>query len=167
MTSRYPLTIAGTTIEEMQNGDTVILPSSSAALQIKLLNIDEPSTVSATAATGTINFDITTQSILYYTTNASGNFTINFRGSSGTTLASLLSTGDAISVSFLCTNGSSAYYNSAVQVDGTGTGVTTKWQGGTAPTSGNASSVDVYNYVIIKTAATPTYTVLASQTKFA
>ena len=78
-----------------------------------------------------------------------------------------MAVGDAISVSFLNTNGSSAYYNSAVQVDGTGTGVTTKWQGGTAPTSGNASAVDVYNYVIIKTAATPTYTVLASQTKFA
>ena len=167
MTTRYPLTIAGTTIEEMQNGDTVILPTSSAALQIKLSNIDEPGTVSATAATGTINFDITTQSVLYYTTNASGNFTINFRGSSGTTLASLMAVGDTISVSFLNTNGSTAYYNSAVQVDGTGTGVTTKWQGGTAPTSGNASAVDVYNYVIIKTAATPTYTVLASQTKFA
>ena len=167
MANRYPLTIDGTTIEEMQNGDTVILPISSAALQIKLINIDEPSTVSATAATGTINFDITTQSILYYTTNASGNFTINFRGSSGTTLSSLMATGDAISVSFLCTNGTTAYYNSAVQVDGTGTGVTTRWQGGTAPTSGNASSIDVYNYVIIKTAATPTYTVLASQTKFA
>lgn len=166
MTSRYPLAIAGTTVEEMQNGDTMILPTSSAALQMKVSNIDEPSTVSATAATGTINFDITTQSILYYTTNASGNFTINFRGSSGTTLASLMAVGDSISVSFLNTNGATAYYNSAVQVDGTATGVTTKWQGGTAPTSGNASAVDVYNYVIIKTAATPTYTVLASQTKF-
>ena len=58
------------------------------------------------------------------------------------------------------------YYNSSVQVDGTTSGVTTKWQGGTAPTSGNASSVDTYNYVIIKTASA-TYTVLASQTKFA
>ena len=167
MANRYPLTISGTSIQEIQNGDTIILPTSSAAFQIKVVNIDEPSTVSATAATGTINFDITTQSILYYTTNASGNFTINFRGSSGTTLASLMATGDAISVSFLCTNGSTAYYNSSVQVDGTTTGVTTRWQGGTAPTSGNASSVDVYNYVIIKTAATPTYAVLASQTKFA
>lgn len=167
MTSRYPLAIAGTTVEEMQNGDTLILPTSAAALQIKVVNIDEPSTVSATAATGTINFDITTQSVLYYTTSASGNFTINFRGSSGTTLAALMAVGDSISVSFLCTNGATAYYNSAVQVDGTGTGVTTKWQGGTAPTSGNASAIDLYNYVVIKTAATPTYTVLASQTKFA
>jgi len=134
---------------------------------MKTVNINEPATVSATAATGTINFDITTQSILYYTTNASGNFTVNFRASSGTTLASAMAVGDVITTSFFCTNGATAYYNSAVQVDGTATGVTTRWQGGTAPTSGSASSTDIYNYVIVKTAATPTYAVFASQTKFA
>lgn len=166
MTARYPLVIASTQIEEIQSGDMVKMPTSAASLAFQTPNIDEPATVSATAATGTINYDITTQSVLYYTTNASGNFTLNFRGSSGTTLNSLLATGDSISVSFLNTNGSTAYYNSAVQVDGTGTGVTTKWQGGTAPTSGNASALDVYNYVIVKTASA-TFTVLASQTKFA
>ena len=134
---------------------------------MKAVNIDEPATVSATASTGTINFDITTQSILYYTTNASGNFTVNFRASSGTTLASAMAVGDVITTSFFCTNGATAYYNSAVQVDGTTTGVTTRWQGGTAPATGNASSTDIYNYVIVKTAATPTYSVFASQTKFA
>ena len=121
---------------------------------------------SLTSAISTVTHDCSLGSIFYHT-SIGGNFTVNFRGSSGTTLASLMAVGDAISVSFLNTNGSSAYYNSAVQVDGTGTGVTTKWQGGTAPTSGNASAVDVYNYVIIKTATTPTYLVLASQTKFA
>ena len=166
MTARYPLVIASTQIEEIQSGDMVKMPTSAASLAFQTPNIDEPATVSATAATGTINYDITTQSVLYYTTNASGNFTLNFRGSSGTTLNSLLATGDSISVTFLNTNGSTAYYNSAVQVDGTGTGVTTKWQGGTAPTSGNASALDVYNYVIVKTASA-TFTVLASQTKFA
>ena len=132
----------------------------------KFPNILETATVSATAATGTVNFDSITQSVLYYTTNASGNFTVNFRGSSGTSLNTLLATGESISASFLVTNGSTAYYNSSVQVDGTTSGVTTKWQGGTAPTTGNASAIDVYNYVIIKTGSA-TFTVLASQTKFA
>jgi len=131
---------------------------------IKTSNILEVSTVSATAATGTINYDVTTQSVLYYTTNASGNFTVNFRGSSGTSLNTVMSTGESISVTFLVTNGSTAYYNSAVQVDGSS--VTPKWQGGTAPTSGNASSIDSYTYVIIKTGSA-TFTVLASVTKFA
>lgn len=131
---------------------------------LKTSNILEACTVSATAATGTINYDVTTQSVLYYTTNASGNFTVNFRGSSGTSLNTVMATGESISVTFLVTNGATAYYNSAVQVDGSS--VTPKWQGGTAPTSGNASSIDSYTYVLIKTASA-TFTVLASQTKFA
>ena len=131
---------------------------------VKTSNILEVATVSATAATGTINYDATTQSVLYYTTNASGNFTVNFRGSSGTSLNTVMSTGESLSLTFLVTNGSTAYYNSAVQVDGSS--VTPKWQGGTAPTSGNASSIDSYTYVIIKTGSA-TFTVLASVTKFA
>jgi hypothetical protein len=131
---------------------------------LKTSNIIETATVSATAATGTINYDITTQSVLYYTTNASGNFTVNFRGSSGTSLNTLMATGESMSVTFLVTNGATAYYNSAVQVDGSS--VTPKWQGGTAPTSGNASSIDSYTYVLLKTASA-TFTVLAAQTKFA
>ena len=131
---------------------------------LKTININEPATVSATASTGTINFDITTQSVLYYTTNASGNFTLNFRASSGTSLNTLMATGDSICVSFLCTNGATAYYNSAVTVDGSS--VTPKYQGGTAWTSGNASSIDSYNFVIFKTGSAA-FTILTSQTKFA
>lgn len=131
---------------------------------MKTSNILETATISATAATGTVNYDVTTQSVLYYTTNASGNFTVNFRGSSGTSLNTVMATGESLSVTFLVTNGSTAYYNSAVTIDGNS--VTPKWQGGSAPTSGNTSSVDSYTYVIIKTGSAA-FTVLASQTKFA
>jgi hypothetical protein len=137
---------------------------STSVAALKTTNIKEVATISATAATGTINYDITTQSVLYYTTNASGNFTVNFRGSSGTSLNTLMATGESMSVTFLVTNGTTAYYNSAVQVDGSS--VTPKWQGGTAPTSGNASAIDSYTYVIFKTGSA-TFTVLASVTKFA
>lgn len=129
-----------------------------------LVDVAENATVSATAATGTINYDITTQAILYYTTNASGNFTLNFRGSSGTSLNTLMTTGQVMTVAFLNTNGATAYYNSAVQVDGSS--VTPKWQGGTAPSQGNASSIDVYTYTIVKTGSAA-FTVFASQTRFA
>jgi hypothetical protein len=131
---------------------------------MKTSNILEVDTITATAATGTINFDLTTQSVLYYTSNSSGNFTINFRGSSGTSLNTIMATGECISATFLCTNNATAYYNSAVTIDGNS--VTPKWQGGTAPTSGNASAVDCYTYVLQKTGSA-TYVVLASVTKFA
>jgi len=130
-----------------------------------LVSPEERTTVSATAATGTVNFDAVTQGVLYYTTNASANWTLNIRGNSGTTLNSLLAVGDAITVTFLVTQGATAYYNNVLQIDGST--VTPKWQGGVAPTAGNASSIDAYVYTVVKTAATPTYTVFASQTKFA
>lgn len=144
-------------------GKTTLTGSSSKAALV-IPNALEDITVSATAATGTINYDTTTQSVLYYTSNASANWTVNFRGSSGTSLNTLMATGEAITVTFLVTQGSTAYYNSAVQVDGSS--VTPKWQGGTAPTAGNASSIDAYTYTIIKTGSA-TFTVLAAQTKFA
>lgn len=131
-----------------------------------LTNVAEVATVSAVAATGTINFDITTQSVLYYTANAAANWVVNIRGNSTNTLNSLLSVGQSVTIAFLVTQGTTAYYNTSVQVDGTTTGVTTVWQGGSAPTSGSVSSLDVYTYTVIKTASA-TYTVLASKTQFA
>lgn len=126
--------------------------------------IKETTTVSATAATGTINFDTLTQAVLYYTTNASANWTVNFRGNSGTTLNSLMATGQSFAATFMVTQGATAYYNSAITIDGSA--VTPKWLGGTAPTTGNVNSVDAYTYVIVKTASA-TFTVLASQSQFA
>lgn len=137
---------------------------SASTLGIILKNAAETTTVSATAATGTINYDVLTQSVLYYTSNASANWTLNVRGSSGTSLNTLLSTGQSVTIAFLVTNGATAYYQTGFQVDGSS--VTPKWQGGLAPASGSASSVDVYVITIIKTASA-TFTALASQAKFA
>jgi hypothetical protein len=137
---------------------------SSSVLASVLANAGETATVSATAATGTINYDVTTQSVVYYTSNASANWTVNFRGSSGTSLNTLMSTGQSVTVAFLVTQGVTAYYNSAITIDGSS--VTPKYQGGTAYAAGNASSIDAYTYTIIKTGSA-TFTVLTSQTKFA
>jgi len=137
---------------------------STTSAAITVYNIKEPTTISATSVSGSFNFDVITQSVLYYTAAASGNWTINFRGSSTATLDSIMSVGESISATSLITQGATAYYNSAVQVDGTSTGVTTVWQNG-APTAGDVSALDSYTYVIIKTASA-TFTVLATQTKF-
>jgi hypothetical protein len=130
-----------------------------------LQQVIERATVSATAATGTIAYDALTQAVLFYTSNASANWTINLRGSGAVSIATLLAVGDSMTLTFMVTQGATAYYASVHQIDGSS--VTPKWQGGTAPTAGNASSIDIYTYTVIKTAATPTYTLLASQTKFA
>ena len=139
--------------------------SGTASTQAIVLNdAAEVATVSATAATGTIAYDITTQSVLYYTSNASANWTVNLRGSSGTSLNTLMTTGQSMTVAFLVTQGATAYFNNVVQVDGATAGVTTRWIGG-APTAGNASGIDSYRYLIIKTGSA-TFTVLASVVQF-
>lgn len=117
-----------------------------------------------TSTTGDINFDCLTQSIENYTVSQTANRTINFRGDSSTSLDTMLSTNQSITLTLLMPQGSTAYYLNAYQIDGTT--VTPKWQGGSAPDAGNASGTDVYTFTIIKTASA-TYTVLASVTQFA
>lgn len=151
-----PATATTFTATQTFNGSSSTFASSS-------VNGNEAVTVSATAATGTINYDITTQSVIYYTSNASANWTVNFRFSSGTSLDTAMAVGKSVTVVFAVTQGSTAYYNNAITIDGNS--VTPKYQGGTAPTSGNASSIDVYSYTIVKTASA-TFTVLTSQTQF-
>jgi hypothetical protein len=127
-------------------------------------NIAETTTVSATAATGTINYYVNSQSVLIYTSNAAANWTLNVAFSSGTALNTALATGQTVTIAFMVQQGSTAYYPTGFTIDGTP--VTPKWQGGTAPTAGSASSLDTYTYSITKTGSAA-YIVLASQTKFA
>jgi hypothetical protein len=124
--------------------------------------LEEDINVVASAATGTINFDVSTASIWYYTSNATANHTLNFRYSSGVSLNTALATGDAITLVWLNTNGATAYYPNVIQIDGNT--VTPKVPA--AITSGNASAIDAYSFTIIKTASA-TFTVLETQTKFA
>ena len=129
----------------------------------KIQQVAEKVTTTATAATGTVAYDVITQAVLNYTTSASGNWTLNIRGDGSNSLNSIMDTGESVTITHLVAQGGTAYYNNAVQVDGSG--VTPKWQGGEAPTEGNINGIDVYAYTVIKT-ADATFTVLASQTVF-
>jgi len=124
--------------------------------------LEETVNVVASAATGTINLNVSSGSIWYYTSNATANHTLNIRYSSSVSLNTALAVGDSITVVWLNTNGTTAYYPNVIQIDGTT--VTPKVPA--AITAGNASSIDAYSFTIIKTASA-TFTVLETQTKFA
>ena len=132
--------------------------------QGKIQSVAEKVTTAAVAATGTVAYDVLTQAVLNYTTNASGNWTLNVRGDGSTSLDSIMDTGESITIAHIVAQTGSAYYNSAFQIDGSS--VTPEWQGGSAPSSGNTNSLDVYSYTIIKTGSAA-FTVLAAQTQFA
>ena len=161
--ARTALAVPGTAVDNTYTAKNTFT-GSTADIGVSLVNALEKVTVSATAATGTINYDVTTQSVLYYTSSAAANWTLNLRGNGSTSLDTLMATGESVTVAFLVTQGGTAYYNNVLQIDGTAVGVTVKWQG-VAPTAGNVSGIDAYTYCVIKTGAA-TFTVLASQTPF-
>jgi hypothetical protein len=140
-------------------------PTVSLSTNPTLTSPKEAVDISLTGAATTVNIDISTASVEFINANATANWVTNVRGNGATTLNSLMAVGEQISAVLLNTNGATPYYPTGFTIDGSA--VTPKWLGGTAPSAGNANSVDAYVYTIIKTAATPTYTVLASQNKFA
>lgn len=126
----------------------------------------EKATITAAAPTATTQFDVISQAVQFYTANSANSFILNLRGNSTTTLNSILSVGQSVSIAVFVTCSNSTHYLTAVNIDGTTTNVTTRWQGAFTPTSGNASSVDIYTVTVVKTAATPAYSVFATQTRF-
>jgi hypothetical protein len=136
---------------------------------IDVTTVIETASISASASTGTINIDFSTNPTVYYTSNATANWTLNVRGTSGVTLNDTLTTGQIATVTFLATNGAAPYRPTVFQVDGvevTQALQTLKWMGGVAPTTGNADSIDSYTLAIIKT-GNAAFQVLASQSRFA
>jgi hypothetical protein len=123
----------------------------------------EKITISAAASSGVLNYDLIDQTVLYYTLEATSDWTINFRGNSSTPLNSMISVGQSIASVFLSTQGSTAYKPSSFQIDGTP--ITVKWVSGFSPISGNPSSIDGYSFTIIKT-SNNTFTVLAGAVQF-
>ena len=119
--------------------------------------------VTAAGATGTINVDVQTAAIAYYTLDATANWTINLRGSALATLSSLLAVGDSLTVVFAAKQGATPYYPNVIQIDGAS--VTPKWLS-VAPAAGTANAIDVYTLVVLKTASAPTYTVFGSKASF-
>ena len=126
----------------------------------------ESATITGAAPAATTQFDLMTQAVQYYTSNATTNFTLNIRGNGSTSLNTVMQVGQSASIALMVTNGSPAYYMSAINIDSTASGVTVKYINGTSLSSGNANSIDIYNITVIKTASA-TYTVLVVQTKFA
>lgn len=151
------------------SADTTVVATTSNTLTMSAKTLTNPTFVSpeenmnlvgsAPAATQTI--DANTSGVHYFTASTTSNMTLNFRGDSSTSIDSMLSVNGSITVNVLFTNGGTAYYPNVYQVDGTTSGVTVEWSGGTAPSAGNTNSIDAYSFTIIKTASA-TFTVLAA-----
>ncbi len=107
------------------------------------------------------NIDLENGMVHLFTTAETTTSTPNIRFSSSTTLNSSMSVGEAISVTII-TTAAAAGYSAQLTIDGAA--VTENWVGGSAPSDGGSSGVDIYAYTIIKTASA-TYTVIGNQSK--
>jgi hypothetical protein len=170
LTTALPVASGGTGANTAANARTSLSAAQSGTntdiTSLQPLNYAvENVTIVASAVPSTLTIDAVSQSVLFYTSASTGNWTVNLRGNSGTPMNNLLSIGQAMTVAVFATIGTVGNFNNQVQVDGTVSGVTTRWQGGT-PTVGNTSSVDAYTYTAVKT-ANATFTVFASLTRFA
>ena len=177
ITSTGSVAIDTTVVPRFANAGTFTatqtFAGSSSAPSMILDNALEICTVTGTAASGALDIDISTQSVIFYNTATTNPWSLNFRASSGTPLSSFMSQGQSVTVAVLAQIGAvTNAFNSALSVGGSAVTIdgvapaALRWQGGTAPTTGNANSIDVYTYTIIRTGPS-SYTVLASQTRFA
>ena len=154
-----------TIVSDGTGSGNVVFGESPTLTNILLNRARESANISATAADGTVTLNTIENNILYLTANATNNIVINITGNSSIALNDFLSTGESFTTALLVTNGSSPSYPTAINIDGTDVTTNTKWQGGDAPTSGNADAVDVYTFSIFKT-ANASFTVFAAQTQF-
>jgi len=99
----------------------------------------------------------------YYTTNETTTANPNVFSTVG--INTELATGETISVSVLSKPNSAGYFP-RFSIDHKLTGITTYWNGGSAPSSAESSGVDLNSYQIIKT-GDGTFDVLANTSNFA
>ena len=107
------------------------------------------------------NIDLANGMVHLFTTAETTTSTPNIRFNSSTSLDSSMSVGESISVTII-TTAAAAAYSADLTIDGAA--VTENWVGGSAPTGGGSSGVDILTYNIIKTASA-TFTVIANHTK--
>ena len=157
------LTIKGDTDKTLTWSNTTKCFTLNQGLDIE--HVIETVVANATPINANTSINVLDGAVSHYTANVAANWTLNVRGNSSVRLDSVMNTNDSITIAYLATQlSSNTFYQSAMQIDGTS--VTPKWQGGTAPSAGNATSIDLYSFTILKTAAN-TYTVLGSQTQYA
>lgn len=140
-----------------------IFQGSTSAEAMLVTNIAEAANIISAAPSATTNFYVSSGAVQWYTSSMTANIILNFAFSSGTSLNTAMAIGDSISLTLLTNTGSTPYTISSFAIDGSA--VTPYWQGGIPGIVGNGSSLDVYNFVIIKIGSA-SYRVMASATFF-
>ena len=109
------------------------------------------------------NINLDNGMVHLFTTTETATSTPNIISTAG--INTSMATGDALSVNIITTTAAAAY-SERIKIDGLLTGITTSWNGGSAPSAGGSSGKDFYSYTIIKT-GDAAFTVLGNLSNFA
>ena len=144
-----------------------VLQASEGLITQKMLK--EEVDVSSTALNSSHHINLELGMVHYRTSNLGATITPNVRYSSSKTLNTTMSIGEGITLTIITAVSNSAYYANGLAIDGNNNGqnsyvISTNWIGGSAPSDGGGSGVDIYTFNVIKT-ADKTFTIIANQTK--
>ena len=152
--------LSATTLGSSVVGSSLTSVGTLAGLDLAGL-LTEHVTVTAGKLSTTPNLDLANGNVFLFTTQETTTATPNLRYDGSTTLNSKMGVGDVVTV-VLITTAASAGFCAQLTIDGVA--VTENWVGGSAPSDGGSSGVDIHSYTIIKTASA-TWTVIGNQSK--
>ena len=157
------VSVGGTlTYQDVTNVDSVGLITARSGVDFNGL-LRESVNIVASKLSDAPNINLDNGMVHYFTTTETTTSTPNIRSTTG--INTDMAIGDTISVSII-TTAAAAGYAARVNIDGLATGITTSWVGGSAPSTGGSSGLDIYAYNIIKT-ADATFTVIGNLTNAA
>lgn len=142
---RFP---AAGTFTVSTNGNERLRVSPTAGLLLNNGELVERANITAGKLSDNANINLDNGMVHYFTTTETTTSTPNIISSVG--IDTTMSTGDTMAVTII-TTAAAAGYSARVSIDGLLTGITTSWVGGSEPSAGGSSGVDIYNYTIIKT----------------
>ena len=117
--------------------------------------------VTAGKLSDNLNIDLANGMVHLFTTAESTTAVPNIRVDGSTSLNSVMAIGESVVVTLITTANASAY---SAQMTIDGGAQTENWVGGSAPSDGGSSGVDIHSFTIIKTASA-TFTVIANHSK--
>ena len=163
ITATGSVSVGGTlTYQDVTNVDSVGMITARSGVDLDG-HLRESVNIVASKLSDAPNINLDNGMVHYFTTQETTTSTPNIISSVGINTG--MAVGDTASVTII-TTAASAGYAARVNIDGLAAGITTSWVGGSSPSTGATSGLDIYSYNIIKTGSAA-YTVIANLTNAA
>jgi len=150
------------TYEDVTNVDAVGIITAQSGAHFNGGALREKINIVSGKLSANLDINLDNGMVHYFTTTEDAQSEPNIKSAAGINTA--MAVGDTTSVTII-TTAAAAGYGTTIKIDGAETGAV-NWVGGSAPSTGGSSGLDIYSYQIIKTADS-TFTVIGNLTNAA